>query len=116
MIEGYVALGIITVLVILVIWKIGRALESAETDVEWYHLISSEGKDGRQYASATKVCLMVTFFVSTMLITWIVFQVSWKERAVEVIGLLTVWMLFGAGVEAYAKHLRSKSDVAKPAG
>lgn len=105
----YVALGLIGLLVILVIWKIWQGIDSSDTTVEWYHLISSEGKDGKQYASATKLCLMVTFFVSTLLITWIAFQVDWKERAVEVIGLMTVWMVFGAGVEAYAKHLRSKA-------
>lgn len=115
MIAGYVVLGLIILMIVLVIWEIYRGI-SASKDVEWYQLITSEGKDGKQYTSATKVCLLVTFFVSTMFVTWIVFQVNWKDRPVEVIGLVIAWMAFGAGVEGYAKHLRSKADVAKPAG
>ena len=113
MMESYVALGFILLLVAMVIWKIYHGLDNSTTDVEWFHLISSAGKDGKQYASATKVCLMVTFFTSTMLITWIVFQVNWKDRATEVIALIFGWMMFGAGVEAYSKHLRNKIDAPK---
>jgi hypothetical protein len=111
-IQGYAALGVIVLLVLIVAWKLSRALENSDNDIEWYQLISSEGKDKRQYASATKVCLLMTFFVATLLITYIAFQVEWKDRATEVVSLIVAWMLFGAGVEGYAKHLRAKSDVA----
>ena len=101
------ALSIMGLLIVLVVWKLWQALENEKTNIEWYHLISSQGRDGKQYASATKVCMLVTFFVSTMLVTWIVFQVHWAERAVEVVGLIGAWLVYGAGVEIYAKHLRS---------
>ena len=106
---SYIPLIIIGALVLLVAWKLWQALENDETNVQWYHLISSEGRDGKQYASATKVCMLVTFLISTMLVVWIASRVDWAGRAVEVLGLITAWMLFGAGVEGYAKHLRSKA-------
>lgn len=101
------ALAIMGLLMVLVIWKLWQALNNDDVEIKWHHLISSQGRDGKQYASATKVCMLVTFFVSTMLVTWITFQVKWTDRAVEVIGLIGMWLVYGAGVELYAKHLRS---------
>jgi len=110
-IQGYIALATIILLVVVVAWKLWHALEQDNNEIEWYQLIS-ESKDGRQFASATKVCLLMTFFVSTLIVTYIAFQVNWQDRAVEVISLIVVWMAFGAGVEGYAKHLRSKGNMA----
>jgi hypothetical protein len=108
--EGYVILTMICGLILVAAFKIAKAIGDERTEVDWSQMISAEGKGGRQFISASKVCLLLTFFLSTLLITWIAFQVDWRERATEVVLLIGTWIFFGSGVEAYSKWRQVKGE------
>lgn len=99
---------LLVVLVLAMLAKLGQEIRRDDNDIEWWQLIATHEADGKNYASPTKLWLNIGAVIVTWVIVFIVLQVDWRARGVEVIGALGMYLLFISGVEAYAKHLRSK--------
>lgn len=79
-----------------------------DSPIEWWQLVATRGRDNRNYASSTKLWLNIGAFLMCWIAVYMVLQVDWRDRAVEVVGFLGVFALFISGVEAYSRHLKAK--------
>lgn len=104
----YVMQALLILLVVLIIVKLTHEMHNIETPIEWWQLIASRGADGKNYASTSKLWLNVGAVLVSWCVIYMVLQVEWHDQAVTVVGFLGLYMLFISGVEAYAKHLKSK--------
>lgn len=106
--SSYVMQGLLVLLVICIIVKIGTEMRNPDNDIEWWQLIATKGADGKSYASPTKLWLNIGAVLVSWIVLYVVMQVDWEEKAFEVCTLVGSYLIFIAGVEAYAKHLQAK--------
>lgn len=103
-----VMLIMLVAIVVLIVIKLAREMASEDSPIEWWQLVATQGADGKNYASASKLWLNVGAVIVSWVLVYMVLQVDWDDRGVEVIGVVGLYLLFISGVESYARHLKSK--------
>lgn len=103
-----VMLVLLLAIVSLIVIKLAQEMHSKESPIEWWQLVATQGADGKNYASASKLWLNIGAMIVSWVLVYMVLQVDWDDRGVEVIGVVGLYLLFISGVESYARHLKSK--------
>ena len=83
-----------------------KVVENAENNLEWWHLVSSRGADGGQYADWNKIGQGCGVVLCVGLPA--VYVYSPKMEAVGLAAVMGVALLYLGGVSGYAANLRSK--------
>ena len=81
-------------------------VNNTSNTLEWYHLISSRGPDGKQYADWNKIG-QGTGCILSVWVT-VVYTYSPKMDWTGLLAVLTPVLLYLGGVSSYAANLRSK--------
>lgn len=100
------------VLVLILAWlmrRLTREMNDPRSPIEWWHLIASKGADGRNYATPTKVGMLLGSVAAFWIMLYVVLQVNWLEKPFEAVSLVTMCLAYLAGVEVYARHLKAKN-------
>lgn len=103
-----VMLVLLLAIILLIVIKLSQEMNNKESPIEWWQLVATQGADGKNHASATKLWLNIGAVIVSWVLVYMVLQVDWEDRGVEVIGVVGLYLLFISGVESYARHLQSK--------
>jgi len=101
------------VVAVAVVTLISITLHSERNTLEWWHFISTRGRDGKQYADLTKLGQLTGILLCIASV--FIFAARKSTTATEFSVLLGVVLLYLGGVQAYQTVIKSKrADAAPP--
>ncbi len=94
------------IIFLLLMLSLVRVINSTENDLEWSHLVSTRGTDGKQYADWNKIGQGL----GVILCVWLpaVYVYSPRLEAMGLAAVMGVALAYLGGVSGYAAMLRSR--------
>src|SRR3990172_7195981 len=91
---------------LLFVWSIIRVINNADNGLEWEHLFSSRGADGKQYADWNKIGAGAGVVISVWLPA--VYAYSDKADGTGIAAVMGVALAYLGSVSGYAAVLRAR--------
>lgn len=102
-------LALSAIIFLLIVLALVRVINSSTNELDWSDLISSRGRDGKQYADWNKIGQGLGVVQCVWLPT--VYAYSQKMDAGGLAAVMGVSLLYLGGVSSYAATLRARRDV-----
>jgi drug/metabolite transporter (DMT)-like permease len=104
----YIAAIVVAIAVAAMLWI---AVHDTGSPIEWWHFVSSKGRDGKQYADLTKLGQLIGILLC--IASTFIFAARKSTTASEFSILLAVVLLYLGGVQAYQSMMKSKQTETK---
>lgn len=89
------------ILGLIAVWGFVRVVNDPANPIEYWHFFASRGPDGGQYGDINKLGLLIGIASATWVFVWYGYKLKLEWP------MAIVYLTFIAGVDTYAKWLRS---------
>jgi hypothetical protein len=100
---------LLALLAALVYYHLTKTIADEKSPIEWWHFVSTKGKDGEHYADITKLGQVAGIVV----VSWLVIAMSARVDKLDALGfcgVLALALAYLAGVQAFQAYLKSRQD------
>lgn len=100
---------LLALLAMVVYYHLTKTISDEASPIEWWHFVSSKGKDGEHYADITKLGQVA----GIMVVSWLVIAMSARVDKLDALGfcgVLALALAYLAGVQAFQAYLKSRKQ------